>query len=293
MSEASTSTCAEALLSNWVSRFGVPDDITTDRGSTFISELWAALANLMGTKLHNTTAYNSEANGIVERAHRTLKAALMARCTNEHWKAQFPWVLLGLRTASKSDTGVSPAEMVFGEALAVPGKFFPTNDGNSGPPLSRLRDVGGKYVPCKMTYTDRKKILTPKGLKACRHVFIRNDTHRTPFTRPYRGPYQVIVRTAKTFKLKIHGQVDRVSIDRLKPAFLLGEEDPPEEEGRRPRIPPQNRQQEQPQAKRGRPKQRPPSTVEPPSRGGILSEAAPQLASIRLGKILPPKRYRD
>ncbi|XP_064081900.1 uncharacterized protein LOC135198260 [Macrobrachium nipponense] len=67
MSEATTKACAEALLASWVSRFGVPDEITTDRGPVFLSELWTALARLMGTSLHATTAYNPAANGMVER----------------------------------------------------------------------------------------------------------------------------------------------------------------------------------------------------------------------------------
>ncbi|XP_066965685.1 uncharacterized protein [Macrobrachium rosenbergii] len=87
MQEATASACAEALLSSWVSRFGVPDRITTDRGPAFLSELWSALAQLLGTTHHTTTAYNPAANGLVERFHRSLKATLMARCTAEDWTA--------------------------------------------------------------------------------------------------------------------------------------------------------------------------------------------------------------
>ncbi|XP_066956260.1 uncharacterized protein [Macrobrachium rosenbergii] len=85
MEEASTASCAEVLLSSWISCFGVPDSITTDRGSTasprldrdpaFLSELWVSLACLMGTTLHSTTAYHPAVNGMVVRAHRSLKAA--------------------------------------------------------------------------------------------------------------------------------------------------------------------------------------------------------------------------
>ena len=82
MSDATAGSCAAALLSGWISRFGIPAHITSDRGTSFTSQLWRSLGVLLGTSIHHTTAYNPEANGMVERFHRTLKAALMSRCTN-------------------------------------------------------------------------------------------------------------------------------------------------------------------------------------------------------------------
>ncbi|XP_068202857.1 uncharacterized protein [Palaemon carinicauda] len=125
MSEATTHACAEALLSGWISCFSVPQDITLDRGSAFMSEICLSLANLMRPTLHSTTAYNPAANGMVERTLGTLKAALMARCMDELWKAKLPWVVLGLRTAPRADDELSLAEKVYGEALTVPDEFFP------------------------------------------------------------------------------------------------------------------------------------------------------------------------
>ncbi|XP_066956259.1 uncharacterized protein [Macrobrachium rosenbergii] len=108
MEEASTASCAEALLSSWISQFGVPDSITMDRGSAFLSELWVSLACQMGTTLLSTTAYNPAANDMVERAHCSLKPALMARCTDKNWSTQLPWVLLGLRTPHRGQMAIYP-----------------------------------------------------------------------------------------------------------------------------------------------------------------------------------------
>nr|XP_027229918.1 uncharacterized protein LOC113821602 [Penaeus vannamei] len=145
----------------------------------------------MGSTIHHTTSYNPEANGMVERSHRTLKAALMARCTKSDWKAQLPWVLLGIRTSPKEGLQVSPAEMVFGEALTVPGEFFPSLD----------------------TPTDSEH------LTKLRHAV-------TPHP-PYRGPYAVLERNPKAYRLSIGGKSDWVSIDRLKPAYLEEKEPTP------------------------------------------------------------------
>ena len=225
MQHATARDCAEALLHGWVSRFGVPDDITSDRGPAFISQLWTSLGELMGSTVHHTTAYNPAANGMVERTHRTLKAALMARCRGPDWKAQLPWDLLGIRTSPKEGLHVSPAEMVFGEALVVPGEFFPpSNPTASADHLARLRLTVGKYRPCVQTHSTSPPRHIPSSLHTCRFVFLRTDAHRAPLVPPYRGPYAVLERRPKAYLLSIAGREDWVSIDRLKPAYLEGED---------------------------------------------------------------------
>jgi IS30 family transposase len=73
--DSQAATCARALIGHWVARFGVPSHITSDRGPQFTSELWTAMSRLFGSQLHRTTAYHPQANGLVERFHRHLKAA--------------------------------------------------------------------------------------------------------------------------------------------------------------------------------------------------------------------------
>ena len=53
---------ARALLQNWVSRFGTPQHITSDRGSQFTSTLWSQLSTLLGTELY---VYGKFVNGDV------------------------------------------------------------------------------------------------------------------------------------------------------------------------------------------------------------------------------------
>ena len=53
--------------------------ITTDRGTQFTSGTWGDWCKKQGVQNITTTAYHPQANGMVERIHRTLKAALCAR----------------------------------------------------------------------------------------------------------------------------------------------------------------------------------------------------------------------
>ncbi len=67
-----------------------------------------------------TTAYYPESNGAVKRLHRRLKDSLHARAAALTWSEELPFVLLGLRAQPREDTGLSPAEAVFGAQIVLP-----------------------------------------------------------------------------------------------------------------------------------------------------------------------------
>ena len=115
MVEMTAETVAHAFYDNWVSRYGAPVLITTDQGTQFESAFFAELLKILGLERIHTTPYHPESNGLVEKWHRHLKAALMCVCINNtDWYFKLPTVLLGLRTTVRLDTGVSPAEVLFG-----------------------------------------------------------------------------------------------------------------------------------------------------------------------------------
>ncbi len=62
----------------WVSCYGVPAVITSDRRAQFTSSLWAALCSLLNIQHNQTTAYHPQSNRMVERFQRRLKDALRA-----------------------------------------------------------------------------------------------------------------------------------------------------------------------------------------------------------------------
>uniref|UniRef100_A0A1X7V9I5 Integrase catalytic domain-containing protein n=1 Tax=Amphimedon queenslandica TaxID=400682 RepID=A0A1X7V9I5_AMPQE len=72
-------TIARALVAGWISCFGVLSTVTTDRGSQFESSLFAELTHLLCIVRCHTTAYYPQANGMIERFHHQLKAALTAQ----------------------------------------------------------------------------------------------------------------------------------------------------------------------------------------------------------------------
>ena len=124
MADATTATCARALLSSHIAQFGVPADISSDRGPQFTSNLWTTLNSLMGVQLHRTTAYHPQANGIIERLHRQLKASLKARLTGPDWMDEISLVLLGLRSVLKRTSDVFLLSLSIAQLSAYQGNFL-------------------------------------------------------------------------------------------------------------------------------------------------------------------------
>ena len=204
--------CAEAFVLQWVARHGLPRDITSDRGRQFISQVWQSLGESLGSRIHHTTSYHPQANGLVERFHRTMKNSLRASLTDDNWVRKLPWVLLGLRTTLKEDLGSSPAEMIYQQALNLPGNVVDVGPSNTVP-----------VQPSTVKHHQQQKSFVPPGLETCKSVWLRNDrTHRS-LDPPYTGPYPVLSRHAKYYVIKIFGSNQTVSLDRLKPA-LTGED---------------------------------------------------------------------
>ncbi|XP_076043752.1 uncharacterized protein LOC143026857 [Oratosquilla oratoria] len=128
MKDITASSCTTAFLSGCICRFGLPEHVTSYRGTCFISRLWQSLAEPLGTTAHHTTSYNPAANGMLERGRRSLKASLIARCNNGSWLPQLPWILLGLQIAIKDDLSVFPTGIVLGQPLVMPAEFFLPQD---------------------------------------------------------------------------------------------------------------------------------------------------------------------
>ena len=228
--DISATTVIDALSLNWIAIHGVPETITTDRGSQFTSSIWTQLLRTWGIKHSQTTAYHPQSNGLVERLHRRLKESLIALCQDERdkWFWKLPMTLLALRTTIKPDIGASPSDLVYGEGLAVPGQLV-------GPPqldddellrqqratLRNLQVEVERLQPKPTAHHRRAQVHIPEELRTATHVFVLRGGVQPSLTAPYDGPFRVLEKKECGFRIQFPGrQSDIVALARLKPAFV-------------------------------------------------------------------------
>ena len=210
-----------AFFDNWVSRYGSPETLTTDQGSQFESQLFTALLRLIGCNRIRTTAYHPASNGMIERWHRSLKAAIMCHSDRE-WSRSLSTVLLGLRS-NVLDVGASPAEFVFGATLRIPGEFVLPEDFSPDPHvfLEEFREHMRRIKPIPVAHKYKRKAFVFKDLNNSTHVFLR-DHAKKALERPYTGPHKILNKTSdRVFEIEVNGVPRHVSIENIKPAFFM------------------------------------------------------------------------
>nr|VZH94042.1 unnamed protein product [Spirometra erinaceieuropaei] len=154
---------------------------------------------------------------MVERFHRQLKASLRAAADPENWTDHLPLVLLGIRSALKSDLDCSAAELVFGATVRLPGEMIsPTPQGAVEDSINLRQFMRTlSLVPPRSSASSS---YLEKDLATCSHVHLRCNRVRRPLEPPYDGPFRVLSRGPKTFRIQRDNREEVVCVDRLKAA---------------------------------------------------------------------------
>ncbi|KAL7723933.1 hypothetical protein ACLKA6_007307 [Drosophila palustris] len=112
--------------------------------------------------------------------------------------------------------------MLFGSSLRVPGEFVTANQNHPNETefikllRNRMQSLGQSSTSC---HASKETFLQPE-LSQATHVFVRVDRVRAPLEPPYEGPFQVLDKQSKYFKVRLPTRDVNISIDRLKAAFM-------------------------------------------------------------------------
>ena len=119
------STDAEHIAEELVqlfSRVGIPEEVLTDQGANFMSQLLAEVYKLLRVKPIRTSPYHPQTDGLVERFNQTLKAMLRKTAITEgkDWDKLLPYVLFAYREVPQASSGFSPFELLYGRTVRGP-----------------------------------------------------------------------------------------------------------------------------------------------------------------------------
>ena len=127
-----------------------------------------------------------------------------------------------MRAEVKNDLHCSVAEMVFGEPLSLPGEFFVSSDCDmaADPAFVAYLRQKVRLIPPVLHGGESRRCYVSQELSSATHIFVRVRPRKTPLQSPYQGPFKVLERRKKYFKLDLGNQHDMVSLDIIKPAFM-------------------------------------------------------------------------
>ena len=113
-------TIAKLLVEQVVARHGVPEQLLSDRGANFLSELMQEVCSLLGIK-NITSGYHPQTDSI-ERFNRTL-INMLSKCVSKHgcdWDTRLPYLLFAYHISVQDSTQESPLYLMYGQDPRIP-----------------------------------------------------------------------------------------------------------------------------------------------------------------------------
>ena len=114
-------TIAPLFLEHIVCRHGIPEELLSDRGANFLSNLIQEICQVLGVKKINTSGYHPQTDGLVEKFNATL-ISMIAKSTSDgaEWDTRLPYVLFAYRASLQESTKESPFFLLYGRDPRVP-----------------------------------------------------------------------------------------------------------------------------------------------------------------------------
>jgi transposase InsO family protein len=112
----------EFITEHIIHRFGIPQTLTTDQGTSFMSKEVREFTELYRIKLLNSSPYYAQANGQAEPSNRTLINLIKKKISDnpKHCHKILSEALWAYRISKHSATKVSPFELVYGQEAVLP-----------------------------------------------------------------------------------------------------------------------------------------------------------------------------
>ena len=235
-------TVARVLVEQFICRYGVPENIHSDQGSNFESEVFRSMCQLLGIHKTRTTPYHPQSDGLAERLNRTIQTMLTFYVSQDQsdWDEHLPYIMMAYRASEQETTGITPNRMMFGRELSLPLNLFVSNpEENYTSPEEYACKLYGRMQ--QAFHVARNKIQDEQrrqkrlydiklkgkpynvGDKVWLYVYTRKIGLTPKLQSHWKGPFQVVKRISDAVYRIKHlqtGQRKIVHFDKLKPCYV-------------------------------------------------------------------------
>ena len=206
-------TVAKKLTDGFFFRFSPPEQLHSDQGRQFESQLIAEICKLLGIKKTHTTAYHPQSDGLVERFNRTLLGMLSTATRDNpfNWESHLRPLCMAYNTSVHPTTGFSPFFLMFGRQVRMPVDvmYGSPNDEEASPAehvanlkkrlesaYQRVRDQMGQKLDRQKEYYDKKIHGQPfkQGDLVWLHSPVVPRGRAKKLHRSWSGPFKVVRR---------------------------------------------------------------------------------------------------
>jgi hypothetical protein len=200
----------------WLSRYPRPEIVGFNGGSEF-KNVFDEMRKNYGMKKRVTTAYNPQANGIIERVHLVLADALRTfelqereMDENDPWSSFLASAAFAIRSTYHTTLKATPGQLVFGRDMLLPIKF-----------KANWAEIKARRQEEMRRNNEREN----KGRRAHDYnvgdqILLTDSRKKSKLSPPREGPYQVErVFTNGTLLIRRGAVSERVNIRRVSPYF--------------------------------------------------------------------------
>ncbi|WVZ81084.1 hypothetical protein U9M48_028506 [Paspalum notatum var. saurae] len=193
-------TYAELYIARIVSLHGVPQTITSDRGSLFVSRFWEQLQTALGTNLIRSSAYHPQTSGRVERVNQILEDMLRA-CALTYftkWDECLPLVEFAYNNSYQKSLEMAPFEALYGRRCRTPLKWSePGERVTFDPDLVTQAEEQVKFIHSNLrraqsrqkSYSDKRR--RPLVFEKGDHVYLWVSPMKGVHRFGYVGPFKI------------------------------------------------------------------------------------------------------
>ena len=129
-------TIAKFLYGGYISIFGAPARLLSDRGTSFTSSIIQELCEILGIQRLRTMPYHPQTNGLVERLHQMIMHMIgkLGEDKKANWPSHLAEIVHAYNATQSAVTGYSPHYLMFGQWPRLPVDFvFPTVGSSEAP----------------------------------------------------------------------------------------------------------------------------------------------------------------